>query len=79
MLPRRDALAEAGGLAIRLLLGVVPLLVIAGVIEGFVSPVAIPPTPKFVIGAAMFVLLALYLPRAGRDRAYNSPRSLTSR
>ena len=42
MLPRREALAESGGLAIRLLLGVLPMLVIAGVIEGFISPVAMP-------------------------------------
>jgi uncharacterized membrane protein SpoIIM required for sporulation len=65
-LPRREALAESGGRAIRLLLGVIPMLIIAGVIEGFVSPVPLPPAPKFVIGAAMFVLLVLYLTRAGR-------------
>ena len=66
MLPRREALAESGGRAIRLLLGVIPMLILAGAIEGFISPVALPPTPKFVIGAAMFVLLTLYLTRAGR-------------
>jgi uncharacterized membrane protein SpoIIM required for sporulation len=66
MLPRSEALAESGGRAIRLLLGVIPMLIIAGAIEGFISPVALPPTPKFVIGAAMFVLLTLYLTRAGR-------------
>jgi uncharacterized membrane protein SpoIIM required for sporulation len=65
-LPRREALADAGGRAIRLLLGVVPMLVIAGVIEGFVSPVTMPAAPKFVIGAAMLTLLILYLMRAGR-------------
>jgi len=65
-LPRREALAEAGGRAIRLLLGVIPLLIIAGVIEGFISPVPISAAPKFVIGAAMLMLLVLYLMRAGR-------------
>jgi uncharacterized membrane protein SpoIIM required for sporulation len=65
-LPRREALAEAGGRAIRLLLGVIPMLVIAGVIEGFVSPVPMPAAPKFVIGAAMLMLLVLYLLWAGR-------------
>src|SRR6185503_6368708 len=40
MLPRRDSIAESGGLAIRLFLGVVPMLVVAGLIEGFVSPTA---------------------------------------
>jgi uncharacterized membrane protein SpoIIM required for sporulation len=65
-LPRREALAEAGGRAIRLLLGVIPMLVIAGVIEGFVSPVPMPAAPKFIIGAAMLTLLVLYLMWAGR-------------
>lgn len=61
LLPRRDAMAESGAMAIRLLLGVIPLLVIAGAIEGFVSPTAIDPVVKFVIGAGMFVLLVVYL------------------
>lgn len=61
LLPRRDAFAEAGALAIRLLLGVVPLLVIAGGIEGFVSPTPIDPLFKFAIGASLFVLLIVYL------------------
>jgi uncharacterized membrane protein SpoIIM required for sporulation len=65
-LPRRDALAEAGGRAIRLVLGVIPILVVAGVIEGFISPVPMPAMPKFVIGAAMLALLVLYLTLAGR-------------
>ena len=68
-LPRRDAIAEAGATSIRLLLGVLPMLVIAGVIEGFVSPTAVPPAVKFVIGAALSVLLVLYLfvPRRSRS------------
>jgi uncharacterized membrane protein SpoIIM required for sporulation len=68
MLARRDALAESGARAIRLLLGVIPMLIIAGAIEGFISPVGLPPTPKFIIGAALFVLLLLYLGRAGRNQ-----------
>ena len=65
-LPRRDSLAAAGRLAVRLLLGVIPLLIVAGAIEGFVSPESIPPLAKFAIGASMFVLLLLYLVGAGR-------------
>jgi uncharacterized membrane protein SpoIIM required for sporulation len=60
-LPRRDSIAEAGGRAIRLLMGVVPILVIAGIIEGFVSPTATPVLAKFAIGAALFILLLFYL------------------
>ena len=67
-LPRRDALAEAGRRAIRLLVGVVPILVIAGIIEGFVSPTATPAVAKFAFGAGLFVLFALYLARAGASR-----------
>ena len=68
-LSRRDALAESGAAAIRLLLGVFPLLVVAGLIEGFVSPTAIDPAVKFVIAGSLFALLGLYLfavgPRSG--------------
>ena len=60
-LSRRDALAESGGASIQLLLGVFPLLVIAGLIEGFVSPTPLDPAVKFVVGTAMLVLLTLYL------------------
>lgn len=67
-LPRRESVAEAGHTAIRLLLGVIPLLIIAGLIEGFVSPVDVAPAVKLLIGAGMFVLLMLYLARGGRDR-----------
>lgn len=72
-LPRREALAESGGRAIRLLLGVIPLLIVAGLIEGFVSPEPIPAATKFVIGGSMFVLLVLYLVRAGRGGATAAP------
>ena len=73
-LTRGEALRLHAGTAVRLLLGVIPLLIVAGVIEGFVSPVAIEPGVKFVIGAAMMILLALYL-----LGAHSSPRSRVSR
>jgi uncharacterized membrane protein SpoIIM required for sporulation len=65
VLPRRDALVQSGRDAIRLFLGVIPLLVIAGVIEGFVSPTPVSPALKFIIGAGCFTLLVLYLGAAG--------------
>jgi uncharacterized membrane protein SpoIIM required for sporulation len=67
-LPRRDAIAAAGRDAGRLMLGVVPILVIAGIIEGFVSPTPTPVPAKFAIAAAIFVLFALYLSRGWRER-----------
>jgi uncharacterized membrane protein SpoIIM required for sporulation len=63
LLSRRDALAESGAAAIRLLLGVFPLLILAGVIEGFVSPTPIGPAVKFLIGASLFMLLVFYVSR----------------
>jgi uncharacterized membrane protein SpoIIM required for sporulation len=68
-LPRREALAESGAVAIRLLLGVFPLLILAGVIEGFVSPTPIDPAVKFAIGAALFVLLSAYVGWSARTQA----------
>lgn len=62
-LPRRDAVAEAGRDAVRLLLGVVPILVIAGIVEGFVSPTGMAPAAKFATGASLFVMFAWYLAR----------------
>lgn len=67
LLPRKDALVLAGRQAIQLLLGVIPLLVVAGLIEGFVSPTPAAPAMKLVTGAAIFVLLALYLTACGRQ------------
>lgn len=67
LLPRTDALVVAGRRAIRLLLGVFPLLVIAGLIEGFVSPTPVSPALKLMTGAALLVLLGLYLGACGRD------------
>lgn len=66
MLSRRDAVAEAGRVSVRLLLGVIPLLVIAGVIEAFVSPTLIAPGLKLLTGTAVLALLSLYLLAVGR-------------
>lgn len=65
-LPRREALNQAAGTAVRLAIGVVPLLVVAGIVEGFVSPTGIPVVLKFATGAALFILMVVYLMFAGR-------------
>ena len=61
LLPRREAVARAGGRASRLLLGSIPLLLIAGSIEAFFSPTAAPIAMKFslafLLGAALLVWL----------------------
>jgi len=68
-LRRRDALAERGRVAVLLVLGCVPILVIAGIIEAFFSPAppaAMPVGLKYLAGASLFSLLLLYLLGAGK-------------
>ncbi len=58
---RRDSIALAGVEATRLVSGVIPLLVIAGILEGFFSPSAAPVWLKFTVGGLLFTLLLLWL------------------
>src|SRR6201990_1632112 len=58
---RRDSIARAGREAVRLLAGIIPMLVIAGIIEGFFSPSGAPASLKFAVGAALFTLLLVWL------------------
>ena len=64
---RGEALAEAARKAVRLLSLCVPLLVIAGLIEGFLSPSSLPWTVKWGAGLISGVLLYGYLIFAGRE------------
>ncbi len=64
-LPRRESLARAGTDAVQLLLGTVPMLIIAGTIEAFVSPTGLKMGLKFGMAAALFALLLAYLFGAG--------------
>lgn len=58
---RGDALKFYGLQAAQLVYGIVPLLVIAGAIEGFISPnPAVPSLFKYLIGTGLFVLLVKY-------------------
>ena len=66
----RDALVERGRDAAMLLLGAVPLLVIAGLIEGFISPLAIPHWMHGVFAIFPAAALVIYLTRRG-------PRNVT--
>jgi uncharacterized membrane protein SpoIIM required for sporulation len=69
LLRRRDALTMAARKAVRLVIGCVPLLVLAGLIEGFISPAENIPWPtKWGIGLGSGLLLYSYLLLAGRER-----------
>ena len=68
LLPRRESLARAGAQSARLILGIIPILIVAGTIEGFLSPTKLPPALKYLFAAALFSLFALYLSRGGRKK-----------
>lgn len=69
LLRRRDALALAARQSVRLIIGCVPLLVIAGTIEGFISPSALPWQIKAATGIGTGIALYAYLGFAGRFNA----------
>jgi uncharacterized membrane protein SpoIIM required for sporulation len=66
-LSRFDALRLRGREAVHLIVGCIPLLVVAGTIEGFISPAPIHPAFKFATAAITGVALYTYLLLGGRD------------
>jgi uncharacterized membrane protein SpoIIM required for sporulation len=66
-LTRADALRTRGLEAVRLMIGVACLLVIAGTIEGFISPAPVDPRIKFSIAAITGIALYSYLIFGGRE------------
>jgi len=72
---RIEAIKRNSNRAARLLFGIVPMLIIAGIIEGFFSPSPIIPSPlKYVTGISLLCLLVLYCLRQkqtvdGREEA----------
>lgn len=75
---RLDLLRENGGKAIQIMFGVVPMLVIAGLIEGFFSPApSVPPALKYLTGLVLLGALILYLGFSTRPKMLaKSPQSL---
>ena len=70
VLTRRDSLIHSGGEAVRLLMGVVPVLIIAGLIEGFISPSQAVHWPwKFALSASIGVIFFSYLFYSARGGA----------
>ncbi|MEH2267659.1 MAG: stage II sporulation protein M [Nostoc sp.] len=61
---RGDALKFYGSQAVQLVFGIVPMLIIAGVIEGFFSPnPSVPDAIKYLAGLGLFILLVMYCSR----------------
>lgn len=66
---RVDALKLYGNRAVQLVFGIVPMLVIAGTIEGFFSPSPLVPAPlKYLVGVGLFAFLVMYCGRRRKDR-----------
>jgi uncharacterized membrane protein SpoIIM required for sporulation len=62
-LPRSESLVRAGASSVRLVLGTIPMLLVAGFVEGFVSPSDLPARIKFALAGGLGTLLVLYLIR----------------
>jgi uncharacterized membrane protein SpoIIM required for sporulation len=62
----RESVARGGVEATRLVSGIIPLLIIAGTLEGFFSPSAAHVWLKFTVGGLLFTLLNLWLFRPAR-------------
>jgi len=61
---RIDAVKFYGSQAVQLVFGIVPMLLMAGLIEGFFSPNPNVPDPlKYLVGMVLFVLLVIYCNR----------------
>lgn len=67
-LDRRSALVLAGRKALPLLIGAAIMTSVAAVLEGFWSPLDLPPPIKFGAGALCWVVVAVFLIFSGRER-----------
>jgi len=69
LLSRKESLVQAGSRSVKLVLGTIPMLVIAGIVEGFISPTSLAPSMKFLLAGGLATLLVLYLVRGGSETA----------
>ncbi|HEY1525968.1 MAG TPA: stage II sporulation protein M [Candidatus Angelobacter sp.] len=75
-LSRQDSLAKAGSEAVRLLVGIIPILIVAGLIEGFVSPSSLPWQWKFSMAGAVAVIFFSYLSFCARGESIPAESTL---
>ena len=75
LLQRREALARAARRAVELVAGAAPILVVAGLVEGFISPSELPMAMKYLIGPVLGIGLYSLLLTVGTksDRAVSAP------
>lgn len=67
---RLASLRHHGGESLLLALGAGAMLAVAAMIEAFFSPLPIDPRIKYLVGTSMWVLVVLYLSRAGRHNQH---------
>ena len=67
----KDSVARGGIEATRLVSGIIPMLVIAGCLEGFFSPSQAPIWLKFSVGGLLFSLLLMWLFKPVKPVAVN--------
>jgi uncharacterized membrane protein SpoIIM required for sporulation len=65
----KDSVAQGGLEASRLIAGTIPMLVVAGILEGFFSPSHAPVALKFTVGGLLFALLVVWLARPLKPQA----------
>jgi uncharacterized membrane protein SpoIIM required for sporulation len=70
---RRYALTETGRDAVKVMAGVIPMLVVAGILEGFLSPSGAPKALKFAVGCLLFTLLIVWLRMEHLEPARREP------
>lgn len=68
LLRRRESIALAGQEAVQLVSGTIPLLIVAGCFEAFLSPTHVPIALKFATGAVLFTGLCWWLGEGGRKK-----------
>jgi uncharacterized membrane protein SpoIIM required for sporulation len=66
LLTRRASLTQQATRSVRLIVGCVPLLVLAGIIEGYISPSGLPWPVKLAVGAVTGLGLHIYWLWGGR-------------
>lgn len=66
-LTRAQALKNKGMEAAKIVIGCACLLVVAGIIEGFLSPSSLPPAVKITTGILTGIILYMYLIMVGND------------
>jgi len=68
LLRRKDSLALAGSESVRLISGIVPMLIVAGLLEAFLSPTHAPIALKFAVCAFLLTGTGFWLSEGGRRR-----------